>query len=118
MYVQCICLKCWIYLLVSSLLILIITIEILEVEMNNLPKVALIGGGIIATRILFYKLVLGALYLKNKVQSKTFKPIEKNKILTILKQIRKESYPLYKRLIPLHHQISMQFKGITPEQFK
>jgi hypothetical protein len=82
--------------LVSSLLILIITIEILEVEMNNLPKVALIGGGIIATRILFYKLVLGALYLKNKVQSKTFKPIEKNKILTILKQ----------------------FKGITPEQFK
>jgi hypothetical protein len=109
MYVQCICLKCWIYLLVSSLLILIITIEILEVEMNNLPKVALIGGGIIATRILFYKLVLGALYLKNKVQSK---------ILTILKQIRKESYPLYKRLIPLHHQISMQFKGITPEQFK
>lgn len=62
--------------------------------------------------------MLGVLYIKNTVQKNKFKPLSKATILAILKQIRKDSYPIYKRLVPLHFQISQQFKGISPEEFK
>jgi hypothetical protein len=86
--------------------------------MSNLAKYALIGGCALVGGTDLRHAVIGLLYVKNSVQKKSFKPLEKQTILNILKQIRKESYPIYKRLVPLHHQISQQFKGISAEEFK
>lgn len=58
------------------------------------------------------------LYIKNKAKVSSFKPLEKPRILAILKQIRKDSYPIYKRLVQMHMQISQQFKGISAAEFK
>jgi len=86
--------------------------------MDALVKYTLVGGVTLAGRNNTGDSVIGLLYVKNRVQSKAFKPLDKQVVLAIFKEIRKNCYPLYKRLIPLHHEISKQFKGITPEEFR
>lgn len=64
--------------------------------------------------------MVAILYAKNAIIEKSFKPIDRQKVITIIKQIRKDSYNIYKQeIIPLHGSVAMQFRGkISPEQFK
>lgn len=86
--------------------------------MDNLAKYTLIGGCALAAGNTKENAVVGLLYVKNTVQSKAFRPLDKNIVLAIFKNIRKNSYNIYKRLVMMHHQISQQFPNISPEEFK
>lgn len=63
-------------------------------------------------------IVIAVLYVKNKAKSSSFRPVDKEKVLSVFKQIRKECFTLYKRIKPVYQQVSHQFRGITSDQFK
>lgn len=72
-----------------------------------------VGLGALSTFPLI--LVIGGLFLKNKIDQSKFKPLDRETVIQILKKTRKENFVLFKQICTIAVQISSQMKLPQPD---
>lgn len=74
-------------------------------------KIAIVGGSILTVGISSSTSGFVALLVKNTIAEKGLQPIEKAKLQTIIKKIRKERYVVIKQIATFVVQMIQQFKN-------
>lgn len=66
------------------------------------------------------RLVVAGIFIKNKIEENSFKPISRDKVIEILKKSKKENYPILKQVATVACQITVQMntRQVDPNMIK